>query len=180
MYVSTDIEFLHYKHENIHYKVPTFGRIYKIIDFGRAIYRFSNNQFCSDSFARNGDGWTQYNCPPFFDKYKEKIVPNYSFDLTRLACSIIEIIIDDDYLTNTEFDAILSDWLCDDNGISVLFKEKKVRYPGFKLYKMIAKTVHKHIPSAQLVRPCFTKYAYIPLKDHGDKIMNINKIPSYV
>ena len=180
MYVLTDIEYLYYKHDSVYYKVPTFGRIYKIIDFGRAIYRFSNNQFCSDSFARNGDGWTQYNCLPFFDKYKEEVAPNYSFDLTRLACSIVEIMIEDDYLTNSVFTSVLNEWLCDDNGVSVLFKETKVRYPGFKLYKMIAKTVHNHVPSVQLSRPCFVKYAYVPEKDHGDKIMNINKIPSYV
>jgi hypothetical protein len=181
MYVTTDIEYLYYKYENMYYKVPTYGRIYKIIDFGRAIYRFSNKQFCSDSFARNGDGWTQYNCAPFFDKYKEEIAPNYSFDLTRLACSVVEIIAEDHYLSNSAFITVLNDWLCDDNGVSVLYRENKIRYHGFKLYKMIAKTVHKHVPSSQLSRSCFQQYICTDKLPHKtDKIMNINKIPSYV
>ena len=37
MYIETDIPYLFYKFENIVYKVPTYGRIYKIIDFGRSI-----------------------------------------------------------------------------------------------------------------------------------------------
>jgi hypothetical protein len=34
MYIETDKEFIYYTHNQIHYKVPTYGRIYKIIDFG--------------------------------------------------------------------------------------------------------------------------------------------------
>ena len=33
-----------YCYNNIYYKVPTYGRIWKIIDFGRSIYTFKDNQ----------------------------------------------------------------------------------------------------------------------------------------
>ena len=42
VYVSTEKKYLYYRYDNKHYKVPTYGRIYKIIDFGRAIYKFKN------------------------------------------------------------------------------------------------------------------------------------------
>ena len=35
MYIHTEEEYLYYTFDNKHYKVPTYGKIYKIIDFGR-------------------------------------------------------------------------------------------------------------------------------------------------
>ena len=41
-------------------------------------------------------------------------------------------------------------WLYDDNGENVLYKSNgDDKYPGFKLYKMISRIVHKHIPEEQ-------------------------------
>jgi hypothetical protein len=135
---------LYYKYKNKHYKVPTFGKIFKMIDFGRAIYQYNSIQFCSDSFARHGDGSTQYNCEPFFDKQKRKVLPNPSFDLCRLACSIYDFIIpeDADLSSLTALQDIINDWTSDDNGVNIMYKKNgRERYPGFQLYKMIARTV---------------------------------------
>ena len=57
----------------IYYKVPTFGKIFKIIDFGRAIYKFNGQLMCSDSFHPRGDAASQYNCEPYLDDKKTKI-----------------------------------------------------------------------------------------------------------
>ena len=43
MYMNTDIPHLYYKFNKS--KVPTYGKIFKIIDFGRSIYRFNNRIF---------------------------------------------------------------------------------------------------------------------------------------
>jgi len=51
MYVNTDVEYLYYCYKFTYYRVPTYGRIFKIIDFGRSIYKFQGKTFCSDSFA---------------------------------------------------------------------------------------------------------------------------------
>ena len=48
MFNETKKKFLFYKYKNILYKVPTFGRIFKIIDFGRSIYKLNGETFCSD------------------------------------------------------------------------------------------------------------------------------------
>ena len=37
MYTETTTKYLYYKYNNIYYRVPTHGKIFKIIDFGRAI-----------------------------------------------------------------------------------------------------------------------------------------------
>ena len=95
MYISTQKEFIYYKFSNKYYKVPTFGKIYKIIDFGRSIYHYKNERICSDSFHKDGDGATQYNCEPYFNKKKPVIEPNYSFDLCRLSCSLFDFFVED-------------------------------------------------------------------------------------
>ena len=154
MFVETDKPYLYYTYKNIHYKVPTYGRIFKIIDFGRAIYTFEGKQFVSDSFHTDGDAATQYNMEPFLDSSKPKLGPNYSFDLCRLACSMLDIIADD-----TPLYELIEEWCLDDKNRNVLYKKNgEERYPDFKLYKMIARTVHAHIPELQLNKPIFKKY----------------------
>ena len=88
MYIETDIEFLYYQINNQIYKVPTYGKIFKLIDFGRAIYKYDTHLFCSDSFAPGDDAATQYNFEPYYNEKKPRIEPNMSFDLCRLGCSI--------------------------------------------------------------------------------------------
>ena len=189
MYINTDIEFLHYEYNNKKYRIPTYGRIYKIIDFGRSIYKFQNHLFCSDSFMPGGDASSQYNFGPFFNEKKPRLDPNYSFDLCRLGCSIYDFIIEDDdeYRDLDEFQKLIYKWCLDDNGKSVLYKKNgEERYKDFKLYKMIARTVHNHVPHDQLDDPLFGHYQ-ITIKqwnkikpDQQKHFLNIDKIPCYV
>ena len=69
MFVNTEVKYIWYKFDNSYCKVPTYGKIFKLIDFGRSIYKFKENIFCSDSFKSDGDGSTQFNCEPFSDFY---------------------------------------------------------------------------------------------------------------
>ena len=181
MFVQTEKKFLYYCFNKTHYKVPTFGRIFKIIDFGRAIYKFSNVLFCSDSFQVGGDASTQYNTEPFLNEHKPRLDPNHSFDLCRLACSIFDYVIRDmhDVKAKCEADAfirIIVDWCLDDKGVNVLYKNSGAeRYPEFKLYKMIARHVHKHTPQAQLERKEFAKFAVQKQSiKRGEAIMTID------
>jgi len=188
MYNSTDKKFLYYCYKKKYYKVPTFGRIFKIIDFGRSIYKCNGNLFCSDSFQNGGDAATQYNTEPFFNDQKPRLEPNFSFDLCRLACSIFDHIIDDisEARDLQKLDAvrrIVVEWCLDDKGVNLLYKNNGAdRYPDFKLYKMIARCVHNHTPQAQLERPEFEKYLF----DHDPKqrplgdLIDIDSIPVYI
>ena len=163
MYVETTEEFLYYKIKGQFYKVPTYGKLYKLIDFGRAIYTYQDKRLCSDSFSSNGTAHGQYNCEPFYNKNKPKLEPNYSFDLCRLACSMFDFIIDDlkdiDTFRNIPIYDMIISWVYDDYSNNVLYKKNgDERYPDFKLYKMIAKNVNNHIPEKQFEHKAFSSY----------------------
>jgi hypothetical protein len=167
MFNRTTKKFLYYRYNSKYYKVPTFGRIAKIIDFGRGIYKYGGLTMCSDSFKSGQDAATQYNTEPYFNSAKPRLEPNMSFDLCRLACSIYDDVVDDEEegetggkgVARSAVARIINEWCMDDNGRNVLYKKNgDERYPSFKLYKMISRLVHNHVPSSQLVRPEFAKY----------------------
>jgi hypothetical protein len=200
MFVETTEEFLYYFYEDQYYKVPTYGRIFKIIDFGRAIYKFRGELICSDSFHPKGDAATQYNFPPYYNPDKPTVEPNFSFDLCRFACALFDYFIYD--LRKVEklckSDPIIKlvvKWTTDDKGRNVLYKSNgEERYPDFKLYKMISRSVHGHIPSNEIHNPLFDTYKITHkkykkhaalsakfLKDGRNThiIMNVDTLPSY-
>jgi hypothetical protein len=188
MYNSTKEKYLYYFYNDTYYKVPTYGRIFKIIDFGRSIYKVNNKTICSDSFKKGEDASTQYNFEPFFNEKKPRIEPNYSFDLCRLACSIFDYIVDDiDDIKNLKkcspLVRLIVEWCMDDNNLNVLYKSNgEERYEEFKLYKMIARSVHNHTPQNQLNKKEFSKYKIIHKKipkEDRTKIINIDKLPVF-
>jgi hypothetical protein len=184
MYNTTDKKYIYYCYKKQYYKVPTFGRIFKIIDFGRSIYKFNGKLFCSDSFQSGNDAATQYNTEPYFNEKKPRLEPNFSFDLCRLACSIYDYVIEDiDDIKNLEtcdpVKRLVFEWCLDDKGINMLYKNNGTdRYPDFKLYKMISRCVHKHTPQAQLDRPEFKSFSNFK-GDVPNDVIDIDKIPVY-
>jgi len=181
MYNPTDKKFIYYCYNNKKYRVPTFGRLFKIIDFGRSIYKFNGKILCSDSFKTGGDAATQYNTEPYLNDMKPRVEPNPSFDLCRLACSIFDYIIKDVKHVNKKdpVQKLINEWCLDDNGVNMLYKNNgDDRYPDFKLYKMIARFVHNHTPHAQLERPEFKAFEFIG--DIKGDVVDIDKIPVYV
>ena len=183
MYNETSKKYITYCFNKTIYKIPTFGRIFKIIDFGRSIYKFQGKIFCSDSFQMGNDAASQYNTEPYFDDKKPRLEPNFSFDLSRLACSIFDYLVEDldeikDMTKVTDpVKKIIVEWCLDDKGINLLYKNNgDERYPDFKLYKMIARHVHNHTPQSQLERPEFSQF--IVQNSHENEIdINIDKIP---
>jgi len=184
MWCTTDLPFLYYcvrRGGQISYrKVPTYGRIMKIIDFGRSSFTLPTGFVISDAFFPGNDASDQYNCQPFFDPKKgKKIEPNPSFDLCRLAVSLIESLFterpaDKQPLTiMTREDGgkklytetvsgvynLLWSWLQDDAGKNVLRSPNgEERYPDFDLYRAIASDVHRAVPKHQIDKPIFQEY----------------------
>jgi hypothetical protein len=187
MFVHTDKAYIYYLFNKKYYRVPTYHRIFKIIDFGRAIYKYKGRLICSDSFSATGDAATQYNIEPYFNDKKPRLEPNFSFDLCRLGCSIFDYFIDNmnDVAKVCKTNAVaklIVDWVTDDQNRNILYKTNgEERYPDFKLYKMIARSVHKHTPQAQLLKPIFVDYE-VPKKKikPTNRVINIDKLPCYM
>lgn len=190
MYTHTERTHLYYVYDKQLYKVPTFGRIYHIIDFGRAIYRFKDRLFCSDSFQpKVGDAFAQYNTEPYFDSSKPRIDPNRSFDLCRLGCSLYpKLVPPQDWckpLTKRSSPVLrlVLRWCTDDFGKNILLKRNGTeRYAGFKLYKMIARTVTRRTPQAEIRMAEFAKFSIrhpLAHKSSGINPMNLDELPVY-
>jgi len=151
MYVSTDKEFLYYKHGGTCYKLPTYGYILKIIDFDRGAFSArligmkEPRHFVSGQFQPNEEAAGQYNIEPFFTQDHPRIPLNASFDLCRFATSMFWDMFPEgpthDY--NHPLFAVFKQWMSQSDGTSVLFRTSKPdrhdRYHGFDLYKAIAR-----------------------------------------
>ncbi len=192
MWVRTDREYLYYRiigkgGKKTVYRVPTYGYIMKIIDFGRASFHLPEPAgfFISDAFFPGNDAGQQYNCEPFFDpRAGKRVEPNPSFDLCRLAVSLIEAIFPTrpanaspvkimsregpkTYAeTVSPLYNMLWGWLTDDEGKNVLREPNgQERYPDFDLYSSIAADVHRAVPSQQVEKPLFAEYTYTGTTD---------------
>ena len=78
---------------------------------------------------------------------------------------------------------IIIKWCYDDKDRNVLYKNTgEERYPEFKLYKMIARTVHNHKPCVVLENKHFSQYIVSnkSIKKYKNKIIDIDKLePEY-
>jgi hypothetical protein len=169
------------------YRVPTYGRIMKIIDFGRATFRpptTNNRMWFPDSYAPGGDAWGQYNCGPYFDQTKPKVLPNKSFDLARLAVAVLDTLWPELPPTQEPRKALTREpgriqnetqsplwnllwlWLTDRHGKNILWNpDGSDRYPEFDLYCAIASDVHGAVPAQQLTLPLFDAAFRVRRKD---------------
>ena len=151
--------FMYYKFNNKYFKVPTHGYIFKIIDFGRAIFTFHNKQYFNDTFKKHGEAGGQYDYPYdklLFKTKKEQVEPNYHFDLCRLAITILDQLKyekDETYDTKqTLLDFIYSMTIdCNDESLYDV-------YDDFDLYISIAKDANRALPSLIIQNEIFTKY----------------------
>lgn len=164
------------------YKVPTYGRIMKIIDFGRATFRppvlapAGKHVWIPDAYAPGADAWGQYNFGPYMNHEEEKVTPNRSFDLCRLAVAILDTLWTDQpaeapgrklltrepgRTTNETVSPLWNLiwlWLTDKEGKNVLLApDDTERYPQFDLYCAIARDVSNAVPAAQLTLPLFDR-----------------------
>ena len=179
---TTKQKFLYYRNrQGTIWRVPTFGKIFSIIDFGRSIFRLGSHLWVSDDHWPNQDAGDQYNFGPFFDPSKPKHPPNPSFDLCRLAVSLIDGLFDERppkkkgkavpvmsedggwkmYETNSPLFNLLWSWTVNDQG-QTIYEDKhgNDKYDGFDLYIRIAQDVHHAVPAEQIHRPMFSQFKW--------------------
>jgi hypothetical protein len=167
-----------YKSKDKLFKVPTYGKIFKIIDFGRSIFSINDSLFVSDDFRDENDAATQYTFPPLIvDSDREIVLPNPSFDLTRLAISIFETLFPEKpedkkagkvlsseagrivKETKSELYNLLWSWLIDTEGNNILWdSENDERFPDFELYVHISAKCRNAIPKEQITKKAFQPF----------------------
>ena len=166
-----------------YYKVPTFGKIMKIIDFGRATFRPDTHMWFPDAFDSGADAGGQYNCGQNYNKDFPKVVPNKSFDLCRLSVAMLDTLWDSSELkckdkiltkepnriqheTESPLWNLMWLWLTDLEGRNVLRNpDNSERYPQFDLYCAIARDIQNAVPSQQLTLPLFDSAFAIAKKE---------------
>jgi hypothetical protein len=162
MLKPTKIPYLYFAIKGTYYRIPTFGKITKIIDFARAVFRVDNIQFFSDVFKPNGDAGGQYTYP-YTINTKIKHAPNPSFDLSYLAITIAE-----HFNHQSPIAELLEKWTTDKYGNNLQTSEL-----SFDLYVKIAHNVNSAVPFKQFNDPLFSQFKIkkdkIP-KDEGNYI----------
>jgi hypothetical protein len=163
------------------WRVPTYGKIFSLIDFGRSTFRIGKQYWISDDFLPNEDAAGQYNFDAFLDPKEPVVEPNPSFDLCRLAVSLLSGLFEEAppkkkgkqvktlsqegswivYETTSPLYNLLWKWTLDDNGKTVYEnRHGEERYEGFDLYIHIAKHVHSAVPLEQLHMPIFQGFVW--------------------
>ena len=193
VWISTADEFLYYtKQSGEVFKVPTYGKLFRIIDFGRAIFSINDHFFFSDDFKAGNDADGQYCFKPLHPRPPVEVGPNPSFDLCRLAVSLFDALYPDtpetkkggatlsseEGLTVEETVSplynVLWSWMIDDDGRNVLVEPTgEERFPDFDLYKHIAASVHGAVPSRQFSTPAFDRFQINPSEAAGIKAWSL-------
>lgn len=148
MFKNTEEEYLYFRYKNKYFKIPTFNKITKIIDFGRATFNIGDRIFFSDVFKKNGDAEGQYSYPYYNNLKNCKIKPNNSFDLCRLGTTIAS-----HHKPNTDIYKLIKLWCSDKYGNNLLHLDD-----DFDLYKIIAKNVRSAIPTKQIEKVIFREF----------------------
>jgi hypothetical protein len=194
VWTRTEEEFFYYTLlSGAIFKVPTFGKLFRIIDYGRAIFKINETMFISDDFRPGNDAEGQYNFKAT-SANPTVILPNPSFDLSRLAISLFEslfpnppedleggkILSEEEGIlvheTKSPLFNCLWGWMIDDNGSNILVNpDGSERFPDFDLYKHIAAYIHTAIPSQQFKHPAFDKFQVNP-----SKVGNVKKWQLFV
>jgi hypothetical protein len=93
LWQATDQEFLYYRWgpSGQHYRVPTYGRVLKIIDFGRSIYMGADKKtvMISSDYYDSNDAAGMYNFGPMICDDEPQRMPNRAFDLALFSCSAL-------------------------------------------------------------------------------------------
>jgi hypothetical protein len=192
LYSETEEKYLYYRtRDGCMWKVPTYGRILRIIDYGRSVFRIGSQWFVSDDFAKGGDAEAQYSFGEFKIDRADDVYPNPSFDLSRYAVSIIEPLFPSfpqekhgGGILNQEGSWIIKEsvsplwnllwsWLVDDKGKNILRNEDGTeRFPDFDLYETIAANIFTAKPHEQIRKDIFKQY-FVSDVPASDKVYSL-------
>jgi hypothetical protein len=133
--------------------------------------------FISDDFKPGNDADGQYCFSPLNQRVVTEIPPNPSFDLCRLAVSLVDGIFgtipekkegggvlssEKDFIvyeTTSPLYNMIWSWMIDDFGDNIFVNpDGTERFPDFELYNHIAAHIHKAVPSQQVWNQVFDEF----------------------
>ena len=145
MFKKTLLKYLYFQVNNQYYRIPTYGKITKIIDFARGTFKLGDRWVFSDQFKEDGDASGQYDYPVDGSLKNCEHKPNPSFDLVRLGTTVIQRL--EDAPKVREF---VEQITLDDFENSLCYDEDT-----FELYVDIAHHCHNAIPIEVMMRKEF-------------------------
>lgn len=148
MFKKTLKKYLYFQIDNIYYRIPTYDKITKIIDFARGTFKFGDRWIFSDQFKDDGDAHGQYDYPVDGSLKNCEHKPNPSFDLVRLGTTVIHRLDNVPNVVN-----FVEQITLDDFGSSLCYDEDT-----FDLYIDIARNCHNAVPLDIMKRPEFNKF----------------------
>lgn len=161
MYKNTEKQYLYYKFNNRYFKVPTYGKIFKIIDFGRSIFTYKNKLYLNDVYSKYGEAEGQYKHPlqvsyiendPYNKKYNKE--RSKYFDLCRLSITILDEIYYNHDIDENDMLLLLLKYINTNNEGERFDKMKD----NFDLYINITRTACNSLPTDIINNPIFSKY----------------------
>jgi len=167
MFQNTPQKYLYYYIHGNYYRIPSYNKIAKIIDFARATMYINNKWVVSDAFEPDNDAGEQYAMPnpdgkydtPSFNENGQKLPkPNPSFDLALLSTILVPYVINN-IPNSTELLNMLNGWATDKYGTNHVHSDVE-----FSLYINLARDCHNAIPREILKNHIFQQFKISPKK----------------
>ena len=163
LYKKTNEKYIYYYFNNRYYKIPTFNRIYIIIDWERSTFEYNGKFFHNDVYLSNNDCSGQYYYNSYHYCNKKNKLPNKSFDITFLITSILNFYDDDsDYTLDNDLFNYFINLLIDIKGNIINYNNQ-----SFDLYEIISNYSIYGIPKNRLNDSIFKKFK-VYKKDIGN------------
>ena len=204
LWQATDQEYLYYKWgaSGKHYRVPTYGRILKIIDFGRAIYGAADKkvQMISSDYYDSNDAAGMYNFGAMTCDDEPRRMPNRAFDLALFTCSALRslfyvnpepvaggaILSSEDGLagpwtvraTASPLFNLLWSWVVGKDKRSIYETEDGCeRWEGFGLYIGLAEHAVAGVPADQFGKEWVKAFEYVPAPGTMPSAVGVIQLP---
>jgi len=149
MYKYTKEKYLYYEYNNKIYRVKTYNKIIKIIDWGRAIYKFNNYEGKNSVYNSDGIAFGQYIYNRINNKGKKEINYNPSNDLVILGSNLINVNL---FPKKGKLFKLVKNWLKYKN-LNIC----NIQKDSFSIYKTGAKFCENAIPEKQIENIVFNK-----------------------
>jgi hypothetical protein len=168
MFQETEEEYIYYIINEVTYRIPTYGKIVKIIDFARSTIKFADKWILSNHYNEGKEAYGIYDIPDENGQYtdKDNIKPNTSFDLVRFFTTIAQYVEEN----NEEIYNFIYKWSYDDNKEHNMIDEEN----EFELYINISHNCHNCEPIEFLKDNVFNQFILKECEDIDNAIMKYN------